>query len=42
MIHHAEAEEHEELPTLRGGRSPQERIEMGRAFLEEVRAAGSR
>lgn len=40
VIRHAEAEEHEELPALRGGRSPQERIEMGRSFLQEMRAAG--
>jgi len=34
---HAEAEEHQEFPSVRGGRSPAERVELGKAFLQNMR-----
>jgi hypothetical protein len=37
---HAEAEEHDEFPTIRDGRSPEDRIALGERFLAEFRAAG--
>lgn len=36
---HAEGEENEEFPALRSGCSPQERLQIGVAFLERVDAA---
>jgi hemerythrin superfamily protein len=35
---HAEAEEHEEFPSVRAGRSPAERVELGQAFLQTMRS----
>jgi hemerythrin superfamily protein len=37
---HAEAEERDEFPTIRDGRSPADRIALGERFLAEFRAAG--
>ena len=41
VTEHAESEEDEEFPTLDGGRSPQQRQEMGRQFLETFNAAAA-
>jgi len=41
VTEHAESEEDEEFPTLDSGRSPQQRQEMGRQFLETFNAAAT-
>lgn len=37
---HAEAEEQDEFPTIRSGRSDEQRIELGEQFLSAFRTAG--
>lgn len=41
VTEHAESEEDEEFPSLDSGRSPQQRQEMGRQFLETFEAASA-